>query len=249
MHSQRFHPAPTDWYNHTELYTDCVSTLHPPTDTPSHIESYIPCVFTLHPPTVMPSHIQSYSDCVNTLHPPIITPSHIEAYTVCVSTLQPPTATASHIESCTNCLSTHCYAKPCRITYSLYIHLATTHIESYTDSVSTLQLSIAGLANHHHSSLCCCSIVQTVRPASSHNICLAFFRSVGLTGHCTNCFPLAACYDSNYHLLLGHTDLHPASHSKPYAHHDLPDIHSSVSNPVTTSKTIIPHCLIQQVAR
>jgi hypothetical protein len=108
------------------------------------------------------------------------------------------------------------------------------HIESYTDCVSTLQLSIAGLANHHHSSLCCCSIVQTVRPGSSHNICLAFFRSVGLTGHCTNCFPLAACYDSNSHLLLGHTDLHQASHSKTYAHQGLPDIHRSIGKPVTT---------------
>lgn len=111
------------------------------------------------------------------------------------------------------------------------------HIESYTDCVSTLQLSIADLANHHHSSLCCCSIVQTVRPGSSHNICLAFFRAVGLPGHCTNCFPLAACYDSNYHLLLRHTVLHPASPSKTYAHQRLPDIHRSVSNPITTRKT------------
>ena len=194
MNSLRIHPAPTHWYNHIlTAYPPCTHTLLRQAIYSHILTAYPPCIHCYAKPyTVI--------HCVSTLHPPTVTPSHIQSHTHCVPTLHPPTVTTSHIESNNHCVST--------------LHPPTvmpSHIESYTPCVSTLQLSIAGLANHHHSSLCCCSIAQAVCPGSSHNICLPFFRSVGLTSHCTNCFPLAACYDSNYYLLLGPTDLHPAS--------------------------------------
>ena len=86
--------------------------------------------------------------------------NNIEIHTHCTSTLHPPYVTPSHIECNTHCISTlHApTVMPSHIIiYWLRVHPATVN---------------SSLANHHHSSLCCCSIVQTVRPGSSHNICL-----------------------------------------------------------------------------
>jgi hypothetical protein len=73
---------------------------------------------------------------------------------------------------------------------------------------------------------------------ASHNICLAFFRSVGLTGRYANSSPLPSVllrFGTNF--WLGPLPLHPPSHTRTYTPQALPETSISVSNSVAAYET------------
>lgn len=163
---RRIHLAPTNWYNHTESYTHCTSTLHPHIVKPNHIESHTYCISTLHPPTAMPSHIESSTDCVSTLHPP--TGTTIQSHTL---TAYPPCnlpplrqATQSHI--LTACPPYNCQQQILPTTITLPCAVALQFRPCAQGRATTFVLLSSGLSD----SLATVRIASLLRPVTIRTI-------------------------------------------------------------------------------